>query len=222
MPSGRKCGSIALKDKPYCYAHTRLHKSRTAPPPGPMDTLQYPLLEDRTAIQIAVTQVLNALFSGNLDPKRVGLALYGLQIVSQNVDRKGAVIPFETVDSITESDTGEDMGPEKHICDPNKCFVCPERNTCDDCDLTEEEEQAAMAEVRQQHAAHQPLSNANRPKPAVNSAPPRPSTSSLVHCPSSLPTVQAVASRTHPAPLHFFTSSLVHFFTSVVNLKFIT
>jgi hypothetical protein len=71
-----------------------------------------------------------------------------------------------------------------------------------------------MAEVRQQHAAHQPLSNANRPKPAVNSAPPRPSTSSLVHCPSSLPTVQAVASRTHPAPLHFFTSSLVHFFTS--------
>jgi hypothetical protein len=223
MPSGAKCGSIALKDKPYCYAHTRLHRLKAAPPPSPMDNLSFQVLEDRCVIQVAITQVLNALCSGSLDPRRVGLALYGLQIASQNVDRTGDVIPFETVETMTETDTGEELGTKEYICDSTKCFVCPDRNTCEDCDLTEEEEEQALSEMRKEAAAKRALSATNRPKPPAQSAQPTvPSTVSNAHGPlptehcalstvsGALPIVHAVASTAQRAPLHRFTSSIVH------------
>lgn len=47
--------------------------------------MELPLLEDANSIQLALTQVLNALLQNHIDPKRAGLALYGLQIASSNL-----------------------------------------------------------------------------------------------------------------------------------------
>ena len=111
MPSGAKCHTPALRGKPYCYFHTRLHKFTAAPPIEVDGNLRLGVLEDRSAVQIAVAQVLDALYSGRLDPRRAGLSLYGIQIVSQNVERNPLIIPVRTVESITHTDTGEELAP---------------------------------------------------------------------------------------------------------------
>jgi hypothetical protein len=140
MPSGVKCHAIALKGKPYCYAHTRLHRFTAAPPSDPMDTIQLGVLEDRHAILIAIAKVTDALCSGRLDTRRAGILLYSIQLATQNVD-KSPVIPHETVEFMTETDTGEELGPANYICDDNKCAACPERHTCELCEIDEDEEE---------------------------------------------------------------------------------
>ena len=140
MPSGAKCACVALKGKPYCYAHTRLHQFKAAPQIQPMDDLRLPVLEDRTAILSAIAMVTDALCSARIDTKRAGILLYSIQIASQNVD-KADVMPFKTVETITQTDTGEELAPEKYICDKHKCAACPERDTCEFCELDEDEEQ---------------------------------------------------------------------------------
>ncbi len=112
MPNGAKCQSPALRDKPYCYFHTRLHRF-TAGPIGVMESLRLPVLEDRSAIQIA----------------------------SQNVERKFDIIPSSTVESITLTDTGEELGPVEHICDPDDCATCADRGTCEDYEPEEDEQE---------------------------------------------------------------------------------
>jgi len=112
MPSGAKCHAPALRGKPYCYFHTRLHKFTAAPPIEVDGNLRLGVLEDRSAIQIALAQVLDALYSGRLDPRRAGLSLYGIQIASQNVERNPLIIPIATVESITHTDAGDELGPK--------------------------------------------------------------------------------------------------------------
>jgi hypothetical protein len=138
MPNGAKCQSPALRDKPYCYFHTRLHRF-TAEPLGVMESLRIPVLEDRSAIQIALAQVLDALCSGRIDARRAGLLLYAIQIASQNVERKFDIIPSSTVESITITDSGKELGPEERICDPDDCATCADRDTCEDSCLEEDE-----------------------------------------------------------------------------------
>ncbi len=137
MPNGANCHAVALRGKPYCYFHTRLHRFTAEPPIGVMDDLRLPVLEDRTAIQIALAQVLDALCSSRIDTRKAGLLLYALQIGSQNVERKYDIIPMFGVDSLTQSDTGEELGPIKRSCDPNDCAACEDRDTCDDSSLYE-------------------------------------------------------------------------------------
>ncbi len=110
MPNGAKCHSPALRGKPYCYFHSRLHQIAVQPK-SPNETLTIPVLEDRCAIQLALSQVLSALASGQIDPRRAALLLYGLQIASQNVERKGAVLPFSGVTSVEISEDGNELGP---------------------------------------------------------------------------------------------------------------
>ena len=83
MPSGARCHSPALRDQPCCYFHTNLRRS-TAPKGKFEDqSLQLPTLEDSSAVQLALTQVLGALSSSQLDARRAGLLLYGLQIAAK-------------------------------------------------------------------------------------------------------------------------------------------
>ncbi|HUH64171.1 MAG TPA: hypothetical protein VLZ50_14290 [Terracidiphilus sp.] len=110
MPNGETCHSPALRDKPYCCFHTRLHRAPVQPR-SPNEPLAIPVLEDRCAIQLALSQVLSALASGQLDPRRAALLLYGLQIASQNVERKGSVLPFFGATSVEISADGNELGP---------------------------------------------------------------------------------------------------------------
>ena len=134
MSSGRKCHAPALRDKPYCYFHTRLHVSRKAPAPAANVPLRIGVLEDKCAIQVAVAQVLDALGSSRIDPRQAGLFLYGIQLVSQNVERKYDVLPFRSVESMTKTRGGDEIGPSVWDCykDEDECDTCEDRGRCPD------------------------------------------------------------------------------------------
>ena len=77
---GTRCGSPALTQRPYCYAHAQM--LRPAAPLGPL-----PPLEDANGIQCALMQVADALVRDQIDLKRAALLLYCLQIASANLKR---------------------------------------------------------------------------------------------------------------------------------------
>ena len=119
--SGARCHSAALKGKAYCYFH--LHNRRSVPvhtdavdaltlsPMPESATLTLPLLEDRSSVQLAITQVLAALASNQIDNRRAGLLLYGLQIASQNAAHPDEIVDSKSVRSITHTSEGEEMAP---------------------------------------------------------------------------------------------------------------
>ena len=78
--SGRHCGSPALAGRRLCYFHDRARR-----PARPSYDL--PLLEDATAVQFALTQVVRALQDKALDTKTCALLLYALQTASANLKR---------------------------------------------------------------------------------------------------------------------------------------
>ncbi len=77
---GVRCGSPALTNGAYCYAHTQMHR----PSPG-LEAL--PPFEDANGIQCALMQVADAIVRGAIDYKRAALLLYALQIASANLKR---------------------------------------------------------------------------------------------------------------------------------------
>lgn len=132
MPNGNKCNAAALRNMPYCYFHTRVHGltgSKTKPKNQP---LKFPVLEDHSAIQLALAQILDALSSAKIDHKQAGLLLYGLQIASQNVSRSGAPnLSNDTVQSVTRTRDGCELAPESFDCDrPDDCKECKGRDRC--------------------------------------------------------------------------------------------
>lgn len=132
MPNGTRCHSPALLGTPYCYFHTRLHCFAAEKSHGGEEPIKISVLEDRSAIQIALAQVLNGLASSKLDPRRAGLFLYGLQIASQNVERREDIIPITAVPSLTHTREGEELAPEESECEPPQdCTTCNHRNSCE-------------------------------------------------------------------------------------------
>jgi len=81
MPNGVRCHAPALRGKPYCYFHTRLHKFTAAPPIEVDGNLRLGVLEDRSAIQIARAQVLDALYSSRRDTSASAVARLLLEIL---------------------------------------------------------------------------------------------------------------------------------------------
>jgi len=69
-----------------------------------------PVLEDRTAIQIVLSDVLRALGANLLDTKRAGLLLYGLQIAASNCG-DDAIGDLFQVPELELTPEGEEVGP---------------------------------------------------------------------------------------------------------------
>lgn len=136
---GCKCKAPALCDKPYCYSHMRLHrtmhaaKAESAAAPGAASdaAIEVPAIEDRTAVRFALTQVLQALATKRLEPRRTSQLLYGLQIASQLVARDHFIFPDEYVQSLTADEEGDELGPDDYVCDDDEnCDECPYVNKC--------------------------------------------------------------------------------------------
>jgi hypothetical protein len=158
MPNGARCQSPALLDKPYCYFHHRLHRLSKVPAPKAGEGLKIPVIEDRCAVQLAVAQVLDALGSSRLDPRRAGLYLYGIQLASQNVNRNAAIRTLYPVESMSQTRNGEDMAPERFVCDPpRRCETCGYYDRCplipDDDEEEEEEDEGEGEEDNQDETA---------------------------------------------------------------------
>ena len=143
MPNGSRCQSPALHDAPYCYFHTRLHRQLHAQNKFADDVpLKFPVLEDRSAIQMALNQVFDALASSKLDARRAGLFLYGLTIASRNVDRRYGILQTTAVESVTQSIDGDDLAPVCRLCSSTDiCAECPDKDTCKFYDPEDDDEE---------------------------------------------------------------------------------
>ena len=149
MPNGARCDSPALRDKNYCYFHTRLHSPAKPAPaasksdPAAAEPRKIPVLEDRSAILVALSQIVNDLNSKRLDTQRAGHLLYALQIASQNVERKQDVLPFRAVESVSLSRDGNELAPKLRVCDPpDDCPSCDDRENCKDYQPAEDSEES--------------------------------------------------------------------------------
>jgi len=79
-----------MRGRNYCFFHIvdigrRLRLERYASHGLQAPPIEVPLLEDAASIQLALTQVTEALLKGTLDHKTAGLVLYSLQTASCNL-----------------------------------------------------------------------------------------------------------------------------------------
>ena len=85
---GTGCGSPALKNRAFCYFHSRTpdgRKRKTSETAKP--SCRVPHLIDEDAIRAAAMNVCCGLADKTLDSKRAGTLLYGLQIASAALRR---------------------------------------------------------------------------------------------------------------------------------------
>jgi hypothetical protein len=136
--NGLKCRSKALKGMPYCYYHNNVHRQSAARPRSAKDSLSIPFPEDKPGILLALDQVFYGITSKKLNTKEAGLLLYGLQIASNNVERRPVLLVEDPVESVSVTPAGHELGPEKRPCSTaESCTVCPDRLACIDYDVNE-------------------------------------------------------------------------------------
>ncbi len=124
--NGTRCKAPSLTDGLWCYFHHRLHQRHTAFRPTeatrgyliPGQHIELTALEDRESVQVALSVVINALATGNLDIKRATALLYGLQLACNNA-RGLHTEPYaaNTVRSIEPSPEGLDLAEPGAICE---------------------------------------------------------------------------------------------------------
>ena len=87
MTTGRKCRAAALRGKPFCFHHAKLHfrNSSTRRP----STAQV-RLDDLRGLRKAVAMALEALSSPLVDTRRAGLLLYGLHLAAHLSKRQSS------------------------------------------------------------------------------------------------------------------------------------
>jgi hypothetical protein len=124
--NGLQCHSPALDDGQWCYFHHRLHGRHEKYRPTedtrgyliPGQHIELTALEDRESVQVALSVVINALATGQLDIKRATALLYGLQLASNNA--RGLHFepgPANTVRTIEPSPEGLDLAEPGAVCE---------------------------------------------------------------------------------------------------------
>jgi hypothetical protein len=118
---GRRCASPCLRAEELCYYHHTTRRPIAKAParkarrgtfllPSPAD------LMDRSGIQLAIAEVLQRIASNDIDPRRAGLLLYGLQTASINLPKAPAKAePITLVDEIVEHPTLGTLAPTTRI-----------------------------------------------------------------------------------------------------------
>ena len=80
LPNGRKCHSPALRGKPFCFHHAKLHfRNSAARKPRELAQLS---TDDLRGIRTALSEAITSLRSPLADTRRAGLLLYGLHLAS--------------------------------------------------------------------------------------------------------------------------------------------
>ena len=94
---------------------------------APTETLQldFPPLEDRHSIQLALSMLINALAQDRIEPKRAALILYGLQVASSNARTLAAAPtpdkPTPKVRStVLDEASGTQIAPDEDPEDPEE------------------------------------------------------------------------------------------------------
>jgi len=91
--NGIQCHAVALRDNHFCCFHHRLNEGhrlyrlRMVGAKGLTERgfiIPLPAMEDRLSVQLAISEVLNALACNFIDAKRANAFFYGLQLASSN------------------------------------------------------------------------------------------------------------------------------------------
>jgi hypothetical protein len=120
---GRRCASPCLRQEEFCYYHHTTRKPVANPEQrrSRRSTFHLPLPEDRSAIQASIGEVLQRIAANDIDPRRAGLLLYGLQIASLNLPKTQ---PAKTTASQAESQAASQT-VEEIIIDPELGVLAP-------------------------------------------------------------------------------------------------
>jgi hypothetical protein len=118
---GHRCGSPCLRREELCYYHhtTRRPIENPGERRARQSTFELPLPEDRSAIQRAIGEVLQRIAANEIDPKRAGLLLYGLQIASLNLP-KAPETKFEPVEEIVTDTQYGTLAPQTEVVEEQK------------------------------------------------------------------------------------------------------
>jgi hypothetical protein len=116
------------------------HRRQNDAPAVPFDL---PPIEDAASIQLALIDILQALTGNQLDPKRAGLLLYGLQVASANI--RNIDIPHNAVRTVSHTDDGAPLAPQNYGFDVEDYEKCDEEcggcEVCGDYEDDDEEDQ---------------------------------------------------------------------------------
>ncbi len=111
----------------FCYYHHTTRKPVANPRQrrSRRSTFDLPLPEDRSAIQSSIGQVLQRIAANDIDPRRAGLLLYGLQIASLNLPKtqpaKDSREPQpQTVEEITVDPALGILAPRAEVSKPEQ------------------------------------------------------------------------------------------------------
>jgi len=95
---GRRCGSPALSQQNFCYYHYAhrtpvLANQRRRQRASGFDITNLDGLDNPTAVQLSLSEVIARIAANTIDLKRAGLLIYALQVAGQNLRR---IDPEET------------------------------------------------------------------------------------------------------------------------------
>jgi hypothetical protein len=84
---GNLCGATPLQHEDYCYFHmlTRERLRRRREADRRKKPVVVPVIQDSSDIQVALTDLANAVLSGALDPSRAYVVLAALQTAKKNL-----------------------------------------------------------------------------------------------------------------------------------------
>jgi hypothetical protein len=139
--NGARCGSPALSGRTMCYHHGKVAHHHRGLAPQPADdtptilhpissadrtqrdpilaepvaaplVLDFPPLEDRESIQLALSMVITAMAQNRIDTRRATAMLYGLQVASANCRHIVPEVPPNVVREVVIED-GQQLAPDE-------------------------------------------------------------------------------------------------------------
>jgi hypothetical protein len=94
---GKKCHSPAMRGSAYCYFHSRPRRWPPATRPSaanqPDQLIDTSRIGTHGSIHDALTQVIGALGSSRMSPRRAAVLLYGLQVAARQIELHGSHPP---------------------------------------------------------------------------------------------------------------------------------
>jgi len=128
--SGRKCTHPQLHDSHFCYFHRNAHEIMHAPAPRPGTPFRLPLLEDSSALLMAIQQVTSSLGAKTITQKEAGTYLYAINIAKVLLPRRPAMTR-KPVRSLCYDNDGFEMAEPVNTCEPPRdCLDCQKTRTC--------------------------------------------------------------------------------------------
>jgi hypothetical protein len=185
---GHRCASPCLRNEEFCYYHHTTRKPVANPQKrrSRRTTFHIPLPEDRSAILQSIGEVLQRIAANDIDPRRAGLLLYGLQIANTALPKDP---PTSRTRSTHEESPEKSQTVEEITHDPTHGILAPR------VEITTPASRPSFAQQLIQHLQSCPPEPHNRPQPKTWEDPTPPAQTE----PEILPTLQATDDSATPS-----------------------